>query len=147
MMPAKMATPRLLKITVFRNKGYDVINSVHEVTNKFLSRGQNYIIDVATWPKFGNCSFSMRKVIQFYKDLTGKTKFFEGWSWFKFNDLGLALGTNLKFYASVVKGLKVKVRKFLGLDPTFVEVTEEKLVGRPFWSPSPPSWIGLKKHF
>ena len=48
MMPAKMATPRLLKIRVFRNKGYDVINSVHEVTNKFLSRGQNYIIDVAT---------------------------------------------------------------------------------------------------
>ena len=41
---------------------------------------------------------------QFYKDLTRKTAFFEGWSWFKFNNLGLALGANLKFYTSVVGG-------------------------------------------
>ena len=27
---------------------------------------------------------------QFYKDLTRKIAFFEGWSWFKFNNLGLA---------------------------------------------------------
>ena len=65
---------------------------------------------------------------QFYKDLTRKTTFFEGWSWFRFNNLGLALGTNLKFYASVAKGLKLKVRTFWGLFPMFVEVTEEKLV-------------------
>ena len=36
---------------------------------------------------------------------------------------------NLQFYTSVAKGLKLKVRKFWGLVPTFVEVTEEKLVG------------------
>ena len=36
----------------------------------------------------------------------------------------------LKFYNSVVKGLKVKVRQFWGLVLTFVEVTGEKLVGR-----------------
>ena len=35
----------------------------------------------------------------------------------------------LRFYTSVVKELKVKVRKFLGLIPTFLEVTGEKLVG------------------
>ena len=35
----------------------------------------------------------------------------------------------LKFYTSVEKGLKLKIRKFGGLIPTFVEVTEEKLVG------------------
>ena len=58
--------------------------------------------------------------------MTRKTAFFEGWSWFKFNNLGLALGTNLKFYTSVAKGLKLKVRKFWGLIPTFVEVTWEK---------------------
>ena len=29
---------------------------------------------------------------QFYKDLTIKTAFCGGWSWFKFNNLGLALG-------------------------------------------------------
>ena len=60
---------------------------------------------------------------------------FEGWSWFKFNHLGLALGTNLKFCTSVAKGLKLKVRKFWGPNPTFVEVTGEKLVGGPFWPP------------
>ena len=58
-----------------------------------------------------------------------KTLFFEGWSWFKFNNFGLALGTKLKFYTSVAKGFKLKVRKFLGLNPVFVEVTGEKLVG------------------
>ena len=60
MMPAKMAT---LKITVFWNKGYDVIIPVNDVTNKFLSRDSNYIIDVFMWPKFGNSSISMREVI------------------------------------------------------------------------------------
>ena len=64
--------------------------------------------------------------------MTRKTAFFEGWSWFKFNNLGLALGTNLKFYTSVAKGLKLKVRKFWELIPTFVEVTGKKLVGGPF---------------
>ena len=52
-----------------------------------------------------------------------------GGSWFKFNNLGLALGTKLKFYTSVAKGLKLKVKKFLGLIPTFVEVRGEKLLG------------------
>ena len=42
---------------------------------------------------------------QFYKDLTRKTPFFEGWSWLKFNNLGLKLGMALKFYTSVAKGL------------------------------------------
>ena len=64
-----------------------------------------------------------------------KTAFFEGWSWFKFNNLGLALGANLKFYTSMAKGLKLKVRKFWGPIPTFVEVKGEKLVGGLFASP------------
>ena len=63
MMSAKITTPGLLKIRVFWNNGYDVIISVHDVTNKILSRDSNYIIDVVMWPKFGNCSISMRKVI------------------------------------------------------------------------------------
>ena len=62
-MSAKMATPDLLKITVFWNKGYDVIIPVDDVTNKMLSRDSNYIVDVFMWPKFGNSSISMRKVI------------------------------------------------------------------------------------
>ena len=63
MMSAKMATPGLLKIMVFWNKGYDVIIPVDEVTNKILSRDSNYIVDAFIWPKFGNCSISMREVI------------------------------------------------------------------------------------
>ena len=46
MTSAKMATPGLLKIKVFWNKSYDVIVSVHDVTNKILSRDLNYIVDM-----------------------------------------------------------------------------------------------------
>ena len=55
-------------------------------------------------------------------DLTKKNAFFEGWSWFKLNNLGLALVTNLKFYTNVEKGLKLEVRKFSGLILTFAQV-------------------------
>ena len=65
--------------------------------------------------------------------MTKKTAFFEGWSWFKFNHLELALGTNLKLYNSLSKELKIKVKKFLGLILTFVEVTGEKLVRGGGW--------------
>ena len=56
-----------------------------------------------------------------------RTTVFWGVSWFKFNNFGLPLGTNLKFYTSVEKRVKLKVRKFLGIILTFAEVTEEKL--------------------
>ena len=81
----------------------------------------------------------MTKVIitSFYKNLSRKITFFEGWFSFKFNNLGLALGTNLKFYTSVAKGLKLKVRLFWGPNPTFVKVTGEKLVGGAFLPPPP----------
>ena len=63
--------------------------------------------------KFGNSSIAMRKVTtKFYKDLNRKSAFLEGWSWFKFNNLGLARGADLEFYTSVVKGLKLKARVF-----------------------------------
>ena len=80
MMSAKMATPGLLKITVFWNKGYDVIISVHDVTNKILSRDSNYIIDVVMWPKFGNSSISMREVIitSILQGFDQKKRFFVG---------------------------------------------------------------------
>ena len=59
-MSAKMATQGLLKTKVFWNKGYEVIISVQDVTNKFLSRDSNYITDVV---KFGNSNISIRQVI------------------------------------------------------------------------------------
>ena len=67
------------------------------------------------------------------------------WPRFKFNNFGLALGTNWKFYTRVAKGLKLQVRKFWGLNLAFVEVTGEKLVGRGLFAP-PPSWVGLREH-
>ena len=63
MISAKIATPGLRKIKVFWKKDYDVIISVNDVTNKILSRDSNYIVDVVTWPKFGNSTISMREVI------------------------------------------------------------------------------------
>ena len=63
MMSAKMATLGLLKIKVFWNKDYDVIVSVHDVFSKILLRDWDYILDVVIWPKFGNCTISMREAI------------------------------------------------------------------------------------
>ena len=57
-----------------------------------------------------------------------------------FNNLRLAQGTNLKFYTSLLKGLQLKVRKFLRLVPTFIEVTGEKLVGGASPPPPPPHY-------
>ena len=46
---------------------------------------------------------------------------------FKFNKLGLALSI----------ALKLKVRKFYGLIPMFIEVIGEKLAGRGLFAPYP----------
>ena len=46
MMSAKLATPGLLKIKVFENKGHDVIIFVHDAINKILLRDSNYIVDL-----------------------------------------------------------------------------------------------------
>ena len=43
-----------------------------------------------------------------------------------FNHVKLTLDMYLKVFTGVVKGLKVKVRKFWRLFPAFVEVTGEK---------------------
>ena len=66
----------------------------------------------------------------------------------------VTLGVALKFYTIVGKGLKLKVRKFWQLIPTFVKVTGEKQVRWgggggvcvrgfcSFYPNLPPSWIG-----
>ena len=60
---------------------------------------------------------------QFYKDLI--INFFEGFSWFKFNKLGLVLGMVLKFYSSMEKVSELEVTKFWDQLPTFAEVIGE----------------------
>ena len=74
-------------------------------------------------------------IISILLEFDQKNCFFGGLSWFKVNNLGLALGMNLKFYTSMAKGLKLKARKFWRLFSTFVEVSEEKLVGNLFALP------------
>ena len=59
MMSAKMATPGLLKITVFWNNDYDVKIPVDDITNKISSHDSNYIVDLFMWPKPGNSSISI----------------------------------------------------------------------------------------
>ena len=48
MISAKLATLGPLKIKLFRNKGYDVIISVHEATNK------NFIKSLKSYCKCGH---------------------------------------------------------------------------------------------
>ena len=43
---AKLATPGLLEIKIFRNKGYDVIINDCDFINKILSRDSNYNVDL-----------------------------------------------------------------------------------------------------
>ena len=50
----------------------------------------------------------MRKVNNFIRI----KKISEGLSWFTFNNSGLVLGINLKFYSSMKKGLKLKDSEF-----------------------------------
>ena len=88
------------------------------------------------WPKLSQP--------QFYKDLTIKTTFFEGWSCLKFNNLGVVLGRNFKFYSSVAKWLK---SERLGANWYICRNYRGKPGG--WWGgggfvPSPPSWIGLR---
>ena len=63
MMPAKMVTPGLLKITVFWNKGYDVIIYCLWRHQQKVTRNSNYIVDVFMWQKFGNSKVSVTEVI------------------------------------------------------------------------------------
>ena len=63
MISAKLATPGLLKIKVFWNKGYDVISSVDEVVNKISSRDSSFVVNVVMWITFCNPSITMREVI------------------------------------------------------------------------------------
>ena len=63
LMSGKLDILGLLEIKVFWNKGYEFITSVHNVTNKIISSGSNYTVDVVMWPKFGNSSTSMKEVI------------------------------------------------------------------------------------
>ena len=57
-------------------------------------------------------------ITSIYKISPEKPFFFGGCSWFKFNNLELALGIAFKFYTSVVKKVvETKSQKILGSNP------------------------------
>ena len=107
-----MAALSLLKASVFWNKGYNVIISVKDTINKISSPDSNYIVDAVMWPKFFNSSISTREVIttSISQGLTKKTNLFDCCSCFKFNDLGLPIGMDLKVYTNVTKWVKIIVK-------------------------------------
>ena len=78
MMPAKMYTPGLLKTKVVWNEGYDILIFVHDLTNKILSRGSNYIVNVVMRLKLGNSSTSIREFVinSILKGFDQKNRFF-----------------------------------------------------------------------
>ena len=57
--------------------------------------------------------------------------------------MGLALGTNLKFYISVAKGLKLSQKAFAANSYVCRCYTGKSNRGRPF-CPPPHSWVGLR---
>ena len=81
----------LLEINVHWNKGYDVIISAHDVTNKILSCDSNYIVDAVLQQSFVTLAFPQEKLsyLHFYKDLIRKNNFLRGglgsssiiWDW------------------------------------------------------------------
>ena len=103
-----------------------------------LLRNLNWIVDVVMWPNFGYSSIFMREVIitQILYGFDQKTRFFEGCSWFKFNNLRLVLCKAVKVYSSMGRRLKLKLRKCWG-----------KLVGGLLHFLLLPSWIGLKMNW
>ena len=66
------------------------------------------------WSCDQSLQFYERSYRKLFSEFDQKNTFFEGWSWFKFNNLGLALGIALEFFAGLAKGLKLKVRKLWG---------------------------------
>ena len=64
MMPAKMASPSLLKITVFWSKGYDFIITIDDFAKKILWHDSNYNVDVLMLSKFVTLAFLQEKLSQ-----------------------------------------------------------------------------------
>ena len=114
MVSAKLATLGLFKIKLCWSKGHDIIITFHDITKKVLSRNSNYIIAVFMWPKFVNSNISMKSYYNLnFIRIWPEKPFFEGCSWFKFNNLGLVLDMALlQFYTSVANWwVKIKSHK------------------------------------
>ena len=81
---------------------------------------QSLVTLACLWEKYHN--------LNFVRTWPRKTFFLSGALGSSLINLGLALDMALKFYSSVAKVLKLKVKKVFGLILTFVEATGKKLV-------------------
>ena len=100
-------------------------------STKIFTSHWNYVLDVVILPKFGNSSISVRLI----KTSILEKPIFYVFSWFNFNNLGLALGNALRFYISEAKRSKLEV-KVLGASSYDSRIYRGKN-GRWFFSPSP----------
>ena len=107
-----MAAPGLLKIRKIWDKGYGIINFVHDVTNKISSHDSNHIVDMVMWTKSGNSNTSLREVMKtsILKGFHQKNRFFWRLVLVQVQEVGIGTRYKLEFYASVTKGLKIKFR-------------------------------------
>ena len=114
MISAKLTTLVFPNIKIFSIKSYNVMNSVYSVTSKILLRDSNYIVFVIWWPNLGNYQFYERHYqnLNFTRIWPKNSSFFEGYTWFKFNNLRLTLDMALKFYTSVAM-IKTKSQRIL----------------------------------
>ena len=98
----------------------------HPLTHMLIY--QHFSLEIAKFCYIQNHKYRLRFDTLVFKDCFNKYghTFDDAGLRFKFNNLGLALKTN------VAKRLKIESRKFWGLILTFVQVTGEKLVGGPF---------------
>ena len=121
----------LPKIKVFRNKGWH--HNLHPCHQ------QNFIRWLKLFCRFGHVTKVWQlKHFYFISIWTEKPLLLRGgpglssiiWDWHQ---------CSKNFYTSVAKALKLKVREFFRLIPTFIEVTQEKLVGKgELFAPTPP---------
>ena len=147
-MSAKMATPGLLKIKLFWNKGYDVIVYVHDVTNKILSRDSNCVVDVVVWPKFGNSSISIREVIiiSILQGFDQRIHFFWGVVLVQIQQFGTGTRYELDIFRQCGKKVKTKSQKVLWVSSYVCRSYRGKTCRGLFCLSAPPpptSWIGL----
>ena len=137
-----MATPGLLKITVFWNKGYDVIIHVDDVTNKILSRDLNFIVDAFMWPNFGNSSISMKEVIttSILQGFDQKNCFFWEVVLIQVQQFGTGARYKLEILYQCSKRVKSKSQKVLEAN-SYVSRSYRGKPGRrgPFCPPYPPT--------
>ena len=88
------------------HKVYDVITYIHDVTTKFHCVTQ---IILYIWSCDQKISIPIREVnwenLNFLR--TWPNRSFEGWSWFKFSNLGLAVGVSLENLEEYDKRAKI----------------------------------------